>query len=73
MGKVQRVWYMGPMFRHERPQKGRSRQFHQFGAELLGQASHEAEVEIILMCTRLWKELGIADGICLLVNNLGQP
>ena len=71
-GQHQRVWYMGPMFRHERPQKGRLRQFHQFGAELLGQASHEAEAEIVLMCTRLWKELGIAKGLRLHVNNLGS-
>lgn len=68
-----RTWYLGPMFRHERPQKGRLRQFHQFGAELLGVDDPSADIEIILLCWRLWQQLGIADKVELQVNNLGRP
>lgn len=65
-----RLWYAGPMFRHERPQKGRYRQFHQVGAEALGLAGPDADAEVILLCQRLWDELGI-DGIRLEINSLG--
>ncbi len=67
----QRLWYAGPMFRHERPQKGRYRQFHQVGAEALGFAGPDADAEVILLCQRLWDELGIV-GARLEINSLGQ-
>ncbi|MCO5107189.1 MAG: histidine--tRNA ligase [Burkholderiaceae bacterium] len=65
-----RLWYAGPMFRHERPQKGRYRQFHQVGAEALGMAGPDADAEVILLCQRLWDELGL-DGVRLEINSLG--
>jgi histidyl-tRNA synthetase len=68
----QRLWYMGPMFRHERPQKGRYRQFHQIGAEALGFPGPDVDAELILMCARLWDDLGI-DGVRLQLNSLGAP
>lgn len=58
-GATQRLWYCGPMFRHERPQRGRYRQFHQFGAEALGMAGPDIDAEMIIMLNRLWKELGV--------------
>lgn len=67
----QRLWYRGPMFRHERPQKGRYRQFHQVGVEALGFAGPDIDAEHILMCARLWKALGL-DGITLELNSLGS-
>jgi histidyl-tRNA synthetase len=67
----QRLWYGGAMFRHERPQKGRYRQFHQFGVEALGYAGPDVDVEHIVMCARLWKLLGL-DGITLELNSLGS-
>ncbi len=67
----QRLWYAGPMFRHERPQKGRYRQFHQVGAEALGLAGPDVDAEVILMCQRLWDALGIV-GARLEINSLGQ-
>ena len=67
-----RLWYTGPMFRHERPQKGRYRQFHQVGAEALGFAGPDADAEVILLCQRLWDDLGLA-GVQLEINSLGQP
>jgi histidyl-tRNA synthetase len=67
----QRVWYTGPMFRHERPQKGRYRQFHQVGAEALGLAGPDADVELILLGERIWDDLGLT-GISLEINCLGQ-
>ncbi len=67
----QRLWYWGPMFRHERPQKGRYRQFHQVGVEALGFAGPDIDAEHLLMCARLWRELGV-DGIVLEVNSLGS-
>ena len=67
----QRVWYQGPMFRHERPQKGRQRQFYQVGAEAFGIASPEIDVELILVCARIWNALGI-NGVCLELNSLGS-
>ena len=67
-----RLWYAGPMFRYERPQKGRSRQFHQFSAEVFGINSPEIDAELILMSARLWRELGVADKVRLELNNLGD-
>jgi histidyl-tRNA synthetase len=67
-----RLWYMGPMFRHERPQKGRYRQFHQVGVEALGYAGPDIDAEQILMCARLWNDLGL-DDVRLELNSLGQP
>lgn len=67
-----RLWYMGPMFRHERPQRGRYRQFHQIGAEALGFAGPDVDAELILLAGALWKALGLAD-VRLELNSLGQP
>jgi len=67
----QRLWYMGPMFRHERPQKGRYRQFHQIGIETFGIASADIDAELILMSARLWKMLGLKD-VRLELNTLGS-
>jgi histidyl-tRNA synthetase len=67
-----RLYYMGPMFRHERPQKGRYRQFDQIGAEALGFSGPEVDAELILMATALWKEIGLTD-VRLELNSLGQP
>jgi histidyl-tRNA synthetase len=70
-----RIWQLGPMFRHERPQKGRSRQFHQLDVEALGHAGPDVDAEIILMLRALWHELGLVEGehIVLELNSLGQP
>ena len=67
-----RLYYMGPMFRHERPQRGRYRQFHQIGAEALGFGGGEVDAEIILIAHALWLELGLTD-VELQLNSLGQP
>ncbi len=67
----QRLYYSGPMFRHERPQKGRYRQFHQFGVEALGFAGPDIDVEQIVMCARLWNKLGLRD-VALQLNTLGD-
>lgn len=67
-----RLWYVGPMFRHERPQKGRYRQFHQFGVETFGVAGPELDVELIQMARSLWSRLGIED-VRLEINTLGEP
>ncbi len=67
-----RLYYMGPMFRHERPQRGRYRQFHQIGAEALGFCGGEIDAELILMAHALWQELGLTD-VELQINSLGQP
>ena len=67
-----RLWYAGPMYRHERPQKGRYREFHQFGAEALGYAGPDVDAELIVMCAALWRELGL-DGIRLEINTIGSP
>ena len=69
---VHRLWYMGPMFRHERPQKGRFRQFHQLGGEIFGAPGPEADAEVILATARLWRRLGL-DGLRLELNSLGAP
>ena len=68
--KTQRLWYVGPMFRHERPQKGRQRQFHQIGVEAFGFSGPDIDAEQILMCARIWKELNLND-ISLQINSLG--
>lgn len=70
--QVQRWWYAGPMFRHERPQKGRYRQFHQIGVEVYGVTGPDVDAELILMTARLWKTLGL-DGLRLEINTLGTP
>jgi len=70
--KPQRLYYIGQMFRHERPQKGRYRQFHQVGVEALGYEGPDIDAEMILMGARLWADLGL-DGIELQINSLGQP
>jgi histidyl-tRNA synthetase len=67
----QRLYYSGPMFRHERPQKGRYRQFHQIGVEAMGFAGPDIDAEQIVMCARLWKKLGIRD-VALQINTLGD-
>ncbi|MDY3115289.1 MAG: histidine--tRNA ligase [Sutterella sp.] len=69
-GTVQRLWYCGPMFRHERPQRGRYRQFHQFGVEALGIAGPDIDAEMLIMLNRLWKELGVG-AVRLELNTLG--
>ena len=68
----QRLWYMGPMFRHERPQKGRYRQFHQAGVEVFGIANPEIDAELIILTARLWKELGIDQHVSLQLNSIGS-
>ncbi len=67
-----RLWYAGPMYRHERPQKGRYRQFYQYGAEALGYPGPDVDAELIVMCARLWRELGL-EGIRLELNTIGSP
>lgn len=69
--QVHRLWYCGPMFRHERPQKGRYRQFYQLGVETYGMAGPDVDAEIILLSERLWKQLGIRDKVELQLNTLG--
>ncbi|MCH7390680.1 MULTISPECIES: histidine--tRNA ligase [Acinetobacter] len=71
-GATPRVWYMGPMFRYEKPQKGRYRQFHQFGVETFGVATPDIDAELILLTARLWKHMGIADKVQLELNTLGE-
>ena len=66
-----RLWYAGPMFRHERPQKGRYRQFHQYGVEALGFPGPDVDAELILMCAALWRDLGL-EGLRLELNNIGS-
>jgi histidyl-tRNA synthetase len=67
-----RLWYAGPMFRHERPQKGRYRQFHQYGVEALGFPGPDVDAELITMCAALWRDLGL-EGIRLELNTIGAP
>ncbi|MCX4186807.1 histidine--tRNA ligase [Methylophaga sp. OBS4] len=71
LNQTQRLWYMGPMFRHERPQKGRYRQFHQIGVEAYGFNGPDIDAEMILMTARLWKALGLT-GVSLQLNSLGS-
>ena len=68
----QRLWYRGPMFRYERPQKGRYRQFHQMGVETFGMAGAEIDAELILLSQRLWTALGIAPWATLQLNTIGS-
>ncbi|MGB0205005.1 MAG: histidine--tRNA ligase [Neptuniibacter sp.] len=70
--QMQRFWYQGPMFRYERPQKGRYRQFHQIGVETFGMAGSDIDAEIILLSARLWKKLGLLDSVTLQLNSLGS-
>jgi histidyl-tRNA synthetase len=68
----QRLWYTGPMFRHERPQKGRLRQFHQIGVEAFGMAGPDIDAELILLTARLWRRLGVIDALTLELNSIGS-
>jgi histidyl-tRNA synthetase len=70
-GQVQKLWYMGPMFRHERPQKGRYRQFHQIGLEVFNLDGPDIDAELIVLTWRLWAALGIRDAVKLELNSLG--
>ncbi|GGX94177.1 histidine--tRNA ligase [Litchfieldella qijiaojingensis] len=70
--QIQRLWYQGPMFRHERPQKGRYRQFHQVGVETYGLEGPDIDAELILLTARLWKQLGLFEHVTLELNSLGS-
>lgn len=70
--QTQRLWYCGPMFRHERPQKGRYRQFYQLGVEAFGMVGPDIDLELLLMTSRFWKALGISDQVVLQINSLGN-
>lgn len=70
--QIQKLWYLGPMFRHERPQKGRQRQFHQIGVEAFGLAGPDIDAEMIFLCARLWQQLGLSN-LRLEINSLGTP
>lgn len=70
--QAQRLWYQGPMFRYEKPQKGRYRQFHQIGVETFGMAGADIDAEVIMLSARLWKQLGILDSVTLQLNSLGS-
>ena len=72
LGVPQRLWYAGPMFRYERPQKGRQRQFHQIGVEAFGVASPAMDAELILLSARIWRQLGLADSVELQINSIGS-
>lgn len=69
--QTQKLWYIGPMYRHERPQKGRYRQFYQMGVEAFGMPGIDIEAEILMLSHALWQKLGIADVLTLEINNLG--
>lgn len=71
-GDAPRLWYTGPMFRYERPQKGRYRQFHQFGVESFGVATADMDAEVIILSARIWKELGLTEHLTLELNSLGE-
>lgn len=71
-GAVQRLWYSGPMFRYERPQKGRQRQFHQIGVETFGLDTPDIDAEVILLSARLWQRLGISEHVTLQLNSIGS-
>lgn len=71
-GDAPKLWYIGPMFRYERPQKGRYRQFHQLGVESLGSALPDADAELIAMTYLMWQELGLQDEMVLQLNSLGE-
>lgn len=69
--QTQKLWYMGPMFRYEKPQKGRLRQFHQVGVEAFGMPGPDVDAELLILTSRLWQELGVHDAVTLQLNNLG--
>jgi len=71
-GQVQKLWYTGPMFRYEKPQKGRYRQFHQIGVEVFNQPGPDVDAELIVLTARLWQRLGMADAVTLQLNSLGS-
>ncbi|WP_161867574.1 histidine--tRNA ligase [Pseudomonas yangonensis] len=71
-GQVQKLWYAGPMFRYEKPQKGRYRQFHQVGVEAFNLPGPDVDAELIVLTWRLWKQLGLADAVTLQINSLGS-
>ncbi|HBZ95275.1 MULTISPECIES: histidine--tRNA ligase [unclassified Pseudomonas] len=71
-GQVQKLWYAGPMFRYEKPQKGRYRQFHQVGVEAFNLPGPDVDAELIVLTWRLWKQLGLADAVTLQLNSLGS-
>lgn len=71
-GQVQKLWYAGPMFRYEKPQKGRYRQFHQIGVEVFNQPGPDVDAELIVLTARLWKKLGMSDAVKLQMNSLGS-
>ena len=71
LGQAQRLWYRGPMFRHERPQRGRYRQFHQIGVEVFGLPGPDIDIEVVLMTRRLWQVLGLS-GLRLEINSLAH-
>lgn len=70
--QIQKLWYQGPMFRHERPQKGRYRQFHQVGVEVFGLQGPDIDAELILITRRLWQQLGLLQNVRLEINTLGS-
>ncbi len=70
--QTQRLWYAGPMFRHERPQKGRLRQFHQIGVEAFGMNGPDIDAELIFLTARLWRKLGISEHVVLELNSIGS-
>lgn len=70
--QTQRLWYMGPMFRHERPQKGRYRQFHQIGVETFGMQGPDIDAEVLMLSARILRELGVLDHVQLQINSLGS-
>ena len=70
--QLQRLWYAGPMFRHERPQKGRLRQFHQIGVETFGMDGPQIDAELLVFTARLWAELGLSEAVTLQINSLGS-
>ena len=69
--QMQRLWYTGPMFRYERPQKGRYRQFYQIGVETFGMPGPEIDAELIIMTARIWQELGLSESTTLQINSVG--
>ncbi|WP_313463175.1 histidine--tRNA ligase [Pseudomonas nitroreducens] len=71
-GQVQKLWYTGPMFRYEKPQKGRYRQFHQIGVEVFNLSGPDIDAELIILTWRLWQKLGMADAVTLQLNTLGS-
>lgn len=71
-GQVQKLWYAGPMFRYEKPQKGRYRQFHQVGVEAFNLPGPDVDAELIVLTWRLWKQLGLSDAVTLQLNSLGS-